>query len=43
MVGDADVEAGTVGVNARGSDKPVRDVHVDAFVEQLAAEVLAKS
>jgi len=43
VVGDSDVEAGTVGVNARGSDQPERDVHVDAFAERLAAEVLAKT
>jgi threonyl-tRNA synthetase len=42
VAGDSDVEAGTVGVNARGSDQPDRDVHVDAFAEQLAAEVAAK-
>ena len=42
VVGDSDVEAGTVGVNARGSDHPERDVHVDAFAERLAAEVEAK-
>jgi hypothetical protein len=36
------VEAGTVGVNARGSDQPERDVHVDAFAERLGAEVAAK-
>ncbi len=39
VVGDDDVEAGTVGVNKRGSDHPDKGVHVDAFVEQLAAEV----
>jgi threonyl-tRNA synthetase len=43
VVGDQDVEAGTVGVNARGSDQPERDVHVDAFVERLHAEVLART
>ena len=43
VVGDNDVEAGTVGVNARGSDQPERDVHVDAFADRLAAEVLAKT
>jgi threonyl-tRNA synthetase len=42
VVGDSDVEAGTVGVNARGSDRPERDVHVDDFAERLAAEVAAK-
>jgi threonyl-tRNA synthetase len=43
VVGDSDVEAGTVGVNARGSDEPERDVALDAFASRLAAEVLAKS
>src|SRR5690606_15761580 len=42
VVGDADVEGGTVGVNARGSDTPERDVAVDDFVTRLAADVLAK-
>jgi hypothetical protein len=42
-VGDSDVDAGTVGVNARGSDQPERDVHVDDFVDRLHAEVLAKT
>ena len=39
VVGDADVEHGTVGVNARGSDKPERGVAVDDFVERLATQV----
>jgi threonyl-tRNA synthetase len=43
VVGDTDVAAGTVGVNARGSERPERDVPVDAFAERLAAEVLAKT
>jgi threonyl-tRNA synthetase len=43
VVGDADVAAGTVGDNARGSDQPERDVPVDEFAERLAAEVLAKA
>ena len=42
VVGDDDVEAGTVGVNARGADQPERGVTVDVFAERLAAEVLAK-
>jgi hypothetical protein len=32
-----------VGVNARGAEAPERGVSVDAFVERLAAEVLAKA
>ena len=39
VVGDSDVEHGTVGVNARGTDQPERDVKVDAFAERLAADV----
>jgi threonyl-tRNA synthetase len=39
VVGDDDVTNGTVGVNARGSDAPERDVALDAFVARLAADV----
>ena len=39
VVGDADVEARTVGVNARGSDRPERDVPLGDLVARLAAEV----
>ncbi|MFI5045610.1 MAG: threonine--tRNA ligase [Acidimicrobiia bacterium] len=35
VVGDADVEHGTVGVNTRSSDHPERDVSVDDFVARL--------
>lgn len=38
VVGDSDVAAGTVGVNARGADEPERGVGVDSFVEQLRVE-----
>jgi len=38
VVGDADVAAGTVGVNARGSEVPERGVLVDSFVEKLRLE-----
>jgi hypothetical protein len=37
-VGDTDVAARTVGVNARGSDAPERGVSVDSFVEQVREE-----
>jgi threonyl-tRNA synthetase len=43
VVGDSDVEAGTVGVNVRGGDRPERDVTLDDFVARLAAEVAARS
>jgi threonyl-tRNA synthetase len=42
VVGDDDVAAGTVGVNARGSGTPERGVPVDDFVARLAGEVEAK-
>ena len=41
VAGVDDVDHGTVGVNARGSERPERDVPVDAFVARLAADVLA--
>ena len=40
VVGDEDVEQGTVGVNPRGGEVE-RGVTVDDFVDRLAAEVLA--
>jgi threonyl-tRNA synthetase len=39
VVGDDDVAAGTVGVNARGGDRPERGVALDDFVASLRAEV----
>jgi threonyl-tRNA synthetase len=42
VVGNDDVEHGTVGVNARGSERPERDIPVDAFVDRLRAEVAAR-
>jgi threonyl-tRNA synthetase len=42
VVGDDDVEHGTVGVNARGSDQPERGVPVDTFVARVTAEVDAR-
>jgi threonyl-tRNA synthetase len=39
VVGDSDVEHGTVGVNPRGGEVE-RDVKVDRFVDRLAAEVV---
>ncbi len=41
MVGDDDVAARTVGVNARGGGDPERGVGVAEFVARLAAEVAA--
>src|SRR5436190_6158351 len=42
VVGDDDVEHGTVGVNDRIHERPERGVKVDVFVERLQAEVLAR-
>ena len=39
VVGDDDVAAGTVGVNARGAERPERGVPVEDFVARLKAEV----
>jgi len=39
VVGDDDVSAGTVGVNARGTDRPERGVPVESFVSRLRSEV----
>jgi threonyl-tRNA synthetase len=39
VVGDDDVAAGTVGVNARGSEQPDRGVPVRGFVERLRHDV----
>ena len=41
VVGDEDVSAGTVGVNARGQDRPQRGVPLGEFSAALAAEVVA--
>ncbi|HWI05712.1 MAG TPA: His/Gly/Thr/Pro-type tRNA ligase C-terminal domain-containing protein, partial [Acidimicrobiales bacterium] len=42
VVGDSDVEAGTVGVNPRGGEVE-RDVPVGTFVERLRDEVEARA
>jgi threonyl-tRNA synthetase len=39
VVGDDDVAAGTIGVNARGSDQPDRGVALADFVDRLRADV----
>ena len=39
VVGDADVEARTVGINRRGSDAPERDIALESFVEGVIAEI----
>jgi threonyl-tRNA synthetase len=42
VVGDDDVTAGTVGVNARSAPHPNRGVSLDAFVTALSAEIVQK-
>ena len=39
VVGDADVEADTVGVNARGAERPERDVPLADLIGRLRSEV----
>ncbi|HEY2300500.1 MAG TPA: threonine--tRNA ligase [Acidimicrobiales bacterium] len=39
VVGDDDIAAGTIGVNRREGDRPVRGVLVETFADQLRAEV----
>jgi threonyl-tRNA synthetase len=39
VVGDDDVEHGTVGLNRRGSERPERGVQLDAFIAELTSEV----
>ncbi|MGH9015565.1 MAG: threonine--tRNA ligase [Acidimicrobiia bacterium] len=43
VAGDEDAEAGTVGLNRRGSDRAERGVPLDDFVDQLAAEVAERA
>jgi threonyl-tRNA synthetase len=43
VVGDDDVGRGTVGVNARGSERPERGVSVEEFGERLRGEVETRS
>ncbi|HTT86052.1 MAG TPA: threonine--tRNA ligase, partial [Acidimicrobiales bacterium] len=42
VVGDDDVAAATVGVNARGAQRPVRGVARDVFIGSVKAEIDAK-
>jgi threonyl-tRNA synthetase len=39
VVGDEDADDGTVGVNARGAERPERGVKVDDLVERLRVEI----
>ena len=43
VVGDDDVNAGTVGVNARGSEQPQRGVPSEEFIRRIRADVAAGS
>jgi threonyl-tRNA synthetase len=43
VVGDEDADDGTVGVNARGAERPERGVKVDDFVERLRVEALERA
>jgi threonyl-tRNA synthetase len=43
VVGDSDVQSGTVGVNSRGSDAPERGVPVESFVEKMRIEAAPPS
>jgi threonyl-tRNA synthetase len=43
VVGDTDVEADTVGVNARGAERPERDVPVATLIDRIRAEVDERS
>ncbi|HTV11100.1 MAG TPA: threonine--tRNA ligase [Acidimicrobiales bacterium] len=40
VTGDDDVAGGTVGVNARGSERPERGVSVGALIERLRSDVI---
>jgi threonyl-tRNA synthetase len=39
VVGDDDVEKGTLGINARGSNDPERGVSVGVFLERIVSEI----
>jgi len=41
VVGDDDVQARTLGINARGANDPERGVTLDAFRSRLAEEINA--
>ncbi|HEX5587259.1 MAG TPA: threonine--tRNA ligase [Acidimicrobiia bacterium] len=43
VVGDDDVEAGTVGVNRRGGDRPEKGVPLDVFVDELRSVIDART
>ncbi len=43
VVGDDDVAGRTVGVNARGGERPQRDVPVGQFVERVLEEIATKA
>jgi threonyl-tRNA synthetase len=42
VVGDEDADADTVGVNARGTERPERGVPVESFLDRVTGEVTAR-
>src|SRR3546814_14498103 len=42
VVGDSDVDAGTLGVHQRGADAPRRSVHTDALADRLPPQATQK-
>jgi hypothetical protein len=42
VVGDEDADDGTVGVNARGAERPERGVKLDDLVDRLRTETVEK-
>jgi threonyl-tRNA synthetase len=43
VVGDEDADDGTVGVNARGSDRPERGVKVDELIDRLKVQAVERT
>ena len=43
VVGDEDADAGTVGVNVRGSEEPERGVAVDDLVERVRSAMITRA
>ncbi len=42
VVGDSDISSGTIGVNARGSQNPERDVPLAEFISRISPELVAR-
>lgn len=43
VVGDEDVQNETVGINARGSDNPIRDIKAEEFISKVLEEIKSKN